>query len=87
MAVAFVYQPPARSALGGTRQVAIRLARHPSNREAAAIMGLAGYRSIERVRGGEALVRFERFGRDTEELRRRLARELRRVTTVHILDR
>jgi hypothetical protein len=82
---AFTYQAPARRVRGATRSIAIRLARHPSNRESAAIMGLAGYRGIDRARNGEAVVRFERFGRDPDELRRRLVDELRLVTTVRIL--
>jgi hypothetical protein len=68
------------------RQLSVPLARHPNNHESAAIMGLQGYRGIERHRDGSAVVRFERFGRDADTLRRRLVAELRGLTTVRILD-
>jgi hypothetical protein len=48
-------------------------------------MGMPGYRSIEPAKDGQAIVRFERFGRDAAELCRRLTAELRMVTTVRIL--
>jgi len=84
---AFVYQAPAKRVAGANRQLAIRLARHPDNLESAAIMGLPGYRGIERQRDGKAVVRCERFGRDVDVLRRRLVTELRALTTVPVLDR
>lgn len=87
MTAAFVYQAPVRPVAGAYRQLAVHLARHPDNLESAAIMGLPGYRGIERQRDGKAIVRFERFGRDADVLRRRLVKELRSVTTVRILDR
>ena len=86
MAAAFVYHPPARALVGVNRPLAVRLDRHPTNRESAAIMGLAGYRGIERLRDGGAVVRFERFGRDPLVLRRRLVTELRALTAVPIAD-
>lgn len=85
MTAAFVYHRPTPLVAGAMRQLTIRLARHPDNGEAAAIMGMHGYRSIERQSDGGALVRFERFGRDPDELRRRLAAELRQVTRERIL--
>ena len=87
MTAAFVYQAPVRSVAGANRQLVVHLARHPNNLESAAIMGLPGYRGIERQRDGKAVVRFERFGRDADVLRRRLIKELRALTTVRILDR
>ena len=86
MTAAFVYQAPAPRLAGATRSLVVHLARHPDNREAAAIMGLAGYRSIERLRDGTAAVRVERFGRDPDELRARLMAQLRSLTEARVLD-
>ena len=87
MTAAFTYQAPARQVQGKLRQLSVPLARHPSNAESAAIMGMQGYRGIERHRDGSALVRFERFGRDADAMRKKLVTELRALTAVRILDR
>ena len=87
MTAAFTYNPPTPQRASTTHALTLRLERHPTNLEAAAIMGLTGYRSIERDRTGRAVVRFERFGREPIELRLRLANEVRRVCAARILDR
>jgi hypothetical protein len=86
VAAAFVYQPAMPEVIARRHQLAVRLDRHPSNLEAAAIMGLAGYRGIVPGPDGGAVVRVERFGRDATALGDVLRAELRRLTRAEILD-
>lgn len=85
MAAAFVYQPAMPEVVAMRHELAVRLDRHPSNHEAAAIMGLEGYRAIERDHDGGATVRVERFGRDATALGDALRAELRRLTRATIV--
>jgi hypothetical protein len=83
----FLYVPAGPSErVARTHALQIVLERHPSNLEAAAIMGVAGYRSIRRRRDGRAEVHVERFGRDPQALQARLVDELRRLTTAKVTD-
>ena len=86
MAAAFVYQPATPEVVARRHELAVRLDRHPTNLEAAAIMGLTGYRSIEREPDGGARVRVERFGRDATALGDVLRAERKRLTRARILD-
>jgi hypothetical protein len=81
---AFVYQPPTAAVVASTHELTIVLERHPTNIEAARIMGLAGYLGIERRHDGSAVIRVERFGRDRELLAGELAAEVGRLTTAPI---
>lgn len=86
MAAAFVYQPAMPEVRATRHLLTVRLDRHPSNLEAAAIMGLPGYQAIERAPDGSARVCVERFGRDATQLGDVLRAELRRLTRADILD-
>ena len=86
MTASFVFQRPLPEIVTIKHALAVRLDRHPTNREAAAIMGLPGYRGIDRAPDGGAVVRFERFGRDATALGDALAAELVRLTDARVVD-
>ena len=86
MTASFVFQRPLPDIATNKHALAVRLDRHPTNREAAAIIGLPGYRGIDRSPDGGAVVRFERFGRDPLALGHALAAELARLTAARVVD-